>query len=286
MKILTFDLEEWFHIMDNEYLSNVEIWDSFEYRLEKNLDRILKYLNSKNLKATFFCLGWIADKYPELIRKINEKGHEIGSHSFSHKLAYEQNKKDFENDLERSIKILEDLTGKKVTSYRAPGFSIKEENIWVFELLTKYGIEKDSSIFPARRAHGGLEKFEYSEPFMIDVDGLKIKEFPVNVFKIFNKKIVYTGGGYFRIMPYFFTKIFSKKSDYVMTYFHPRDFDKNQPILNELSLYRRFKSYVGLKGSFKKFKKYIHDFHFIDLCSADKKIDWNLKKIINYKNIK
>ncbi len=283
MNILTFDIEEWFHILDNDSTKTEKEWSNYEYRLEANMDRIFDLLNRKNQKATFFCLGWIAREFPKVIEQIDALGYEIATHSDKHQLAYEQNKKQFSNDLEKSIKSIEDITGKKVISYRAPGFSIKDENRWVFEELITQGIEIDCSVFPAKRSHGGFESYGHARPSLIQVNETSLKEFPVNLFEVFNKKIIFSGGGYFRLLPYWMIKYMAKNSDYVMTYFHPRDFDKEQPIIDELSLFRKFKSYYGLAGAFNKLEMLIGDFEFIDLNTATSRIDWNNVKIITLK---
>ena len=281
MKILTFDIEEWFHILDHATTETEDNWKCFEYRIEKNIDKILKLLEFNNQSATFFCLGWIARKFPKIIKKIDSMNFEIGSHSDLHQLVYKQDRKQFSEDLKKSIQSIEDLTGKKVTCYRAPGFSIKSVNqSWVFDELIKNGITIDCSIFPASRSHGGFPSFGTGFPAIIDRDGFKIKEFPISLCKIFNKKIIYSGGGYFRLLPYYFIKNIINNSEYVMTYFHPRDFDKGQPLLKDLSMIRRFKSYYGINFAFNKLEHLIQDFNFISLSEADKLIDWSKSKEI------
>ena len=282
MNILTFDIEEWFHLLDHEGLKKEENWSNFEYRLESNVDRILELLCRKNQKATFFCLGWVARRFPKVIKKIQTNFFEIGSHSDVHKLVYEQNRNQFRDDLKKSLASIEDVTGVKCTSYRAPGFSIKDENKWVFKELINQGIKIDCSIFPAKRAHGGFESFTKSEPCLINFGNKSIKEFPINVFNFLNYPLIFSGGGYFRMLPYKFIRQLVKKSDYVMTYFHPRDFDENQPIISDLSIIRKYKSYVGLKYSFKNLEKLISEFEFIDLRNADRFIDWDKKAKIDF----
>lgn len=280
MNILTFDIEEWFHMLDNDSTKTELQWSSFEYRLDANIDRIFELLDKKNQKATFFCLGWVAREFPHILRKIDDMGFEIATHSDKHQLAYEQNKDEFKKDLECSIKSIEELIGKKVSIYRAPGFSIKEENKWVFEELVKQGIEIDCSVFPAKRTHGGFESYGYAQPSILQVGNVSLKEFPINLFNVAGKNLVFSGGGYFRIFPYWMIRGMMKRSDYVMTYFHPRDFDPDQPIIQDLSIGRRFKSYVGLASSFEKLERLITDFEFVDVSQADKSIDWKKQKII------
>lgn len=280
MNILTFDIEDWFHILDNESTKSSHQWEGFESRIEKNVDQILDFLVANDQKATFFCLGWVGEKYPQLIKKIDSYGFEIGSHSHLHQLVFEQNRELFRQDLTTSIKTLEDLIGKKVKSFRAPGFSIKSETLWAIEELAKNGIEYDSSIFPAKRAHGGISDFVSNKPHVIDFQGLTIKEFPINTKKFFGKGVVFSGGGYFRLVPYGLLNRWTKTSSYVMTYFHPRDFDVEQPRIDGLSYYRRFKSYYGIKSAFNKFVDYVKDFEFLDIAEASERIEWsNVERI-------
>jgi len=280
MNILTFDIEEWFHILDNDSTKTEKEWSNYEYRLDANMDRIFELLDRKNQKATFFCLGWVAREFPHILKKIDAMGFEIATHSDRHQLAYEQTKDEFKNDLESSINSIEDVIGKKVSIYRAPGFSIKEENKWVFEELVKQGIEIDCSIFPAKRTHGGFESYGHAEPSILNIGDVSLKEFPINLFEMANKNLIFSGGGYFRIFPYWMIKSMMNRSDYVMTYFHPRDFDPDQPMIENLSAARRFKSYVGLGTAFTKLERLITDFDFMDVSQADNIIEWEKQKII------
>jgi peptidoglycan-N-acetylglucosamine deacetylase len=280
MNILTFDIEEWFHILDNDSTKTEKEWSNYEYRLESNMDRIFELLDRKNQKATFFVLGWVAREFPQVLKKIDSLGYEIATHSDKHQLAYEQSKEEFREDLNISIKSIENVIGKKVTTYRAPGFSIKEENKWVFEELISQGIEIDCSVFPSKRSHGGFESYGHAKPSLIEVNGVKLKEFPINLFEFAGKDLIFSGGGYFRLLPYWMIKYMMNRSDYVMTYFHPRDFDPNQPIIDELSKFRKFKSYYGLSSSFDKLEKLITDFEFVDLKEANEKISWDKIKCL------
>ena len=280
MNILTFDIEEWFHILDNSSTKSDKEWSNYESRIEQNMDRIFLFLSKNNLSATFFVVGWIAEKYPHIIKQINNYGYEIGSHTHMHQLLYNQRYSDVEIDLKTSIDILENLTGKKVKYFRAPGFSLTEKNKWVFEILINNGIEIDSSIFPAGRAHGGFPSFSNSTPAKIKLNGLSIKEFPINTHSLLGKKWIFSGGGYFRISPYYLIRKWTKKSDYIMTYFHPRDFDYEQPVIKELSVFRKFKSYVGLSNCMSKLERWVSDFDFIDLNDADKMVSWDNSKEI------
>ena len=280
MNILTFDVEDWFHILDNSSTKSEQQWNNFESRIHIGMEIIYQCIEKANVSATFFVMGWMAEKYPEVIREINDRGFEIGSHTQMHQLVYEQERREFYNDVEKSIKTLEDCTGKKVTSFRAPGFSITENNKWAFETLFELGIKKDSSIFPAGRAHGGFPSYNLPKPSIIEYNGIKLKEFPINTHTILGKYFIFSGGGYFRLLPYKIIKKLTIQSNYVMTYFHPRDFDIEQPMVSGLSLSRRFKSYIGIKNCKHKLEQWLSDFEFIDLSQADKSINWDQVPVV------
>jgi polysaccharide deacetylase family protein (PEP-CTERM system associated) len=280
MNILTFDIEEWFHVFEDHNNADVSNWLTFEKRLPYMIDELLDLLSKHNTKATFFCMGWIVRRYPEIIKKINEKGYEVGTHSDLHKLAHTQTIKEFSEDLENSINSIESLIGKKVISYRAPGFSINSTNIWAFEELVQNGIQYDASVFPIERKFGGFDHFPENSPFLINTKSGVLKEFPMNAHRILNKKIVFSGGGFFRILPKSIINNFVKKADYVMTYLHPRDFDNKQPF-KSLSLSRHIKSRIGTSGAINKLEYLLENFKFIDIAVADKIIDWKTKKSIS-----
>jgi polysaccharide deacetylase family protein (PEP-CTERM system associated) len=277
MHILTFDIEDWFHC---DFISDNSTWNNYETRIYESTDRILQLLDEKKLKGTFFILGWIADNYPEVVKKIHAGGHEVGCHSLAHDLVHRMNTKTFLKDTETAIKTLEDIIGEKITLYRAPGFSITEKTPWAFEILYNLGIEIDCSVFPAEHDYGGFPGFGESKPARIRYNGVEMKEFPMNTHKIFNRNIVFSGGGFFRLFPYFLIKKWTSESQYVMSYFHPRDFDYGQPMLPQLPLIRKFKSYYGLKGAYKKFEKWLTDFETVSLYQADVIIDWKKTKVI------
>jgi len=280
MNILTFDIEEWFHLLDNESTKTTKEWKNYEVRIHQNMERIFAILEKTNQQATFFCLGWIAETYPEIIKEIASRGYEIGTHTRMHQLIYEQSPFEFANDLEFSVKTLEDLSGQKVKYFRAPGFSIREDNKWAFEILAANGIEVDCSIFPAPRAHGGFPSYKQAVPSLLRYNGIELKEFPINFNKFMGKPVIFTGGGYFRLFPYTIIKKMTNESEYIMSYLHPRDFDTQQPVIKELSLVRKFKSYVGLKSSTTKLEQWITDFEFIDIGTAVKRISWERVPIV------
>ncbi|GHT61920.1 polysaccharide deacetylase [Bacteroidia bacterium] len=278
MNLFTFDIEDWYNC---DFITPDFNWEKYEVRIYSGIEKILAELESRNLKATFFCLGWIAERHPQVIRDIHAAGHHIGCHSYQHELSFRFDRQGFKNDTEKSKKLIENLIGEKINAFRAPGFSITEQNIWALEVLTELGFEYDSSLFLAAHDYGGFQSYGKAEPAILQLpNGLQIKEFPINIHKIIGKSIVFSGGGFFRLFPYFLIKNWAEHTDYLMTYFHPRDFDPNQPMIKSLPLMRKFKSYVGLKSSFKKFQKLLNDFDFINISEADKMIDWRTARKI------
>jgi len=279
MNLLTFDVEDWYNC---DFIIPDFNWDKYEVRIYEGVDRILEELAGRNLKGTFFCLGWIAEKHPKVIQKIHQQGHHIGCHSYQHELSFRFDRKGFKKDTEKSKKLIEDLIGEQIDSFRAPGFSITENNAWSLEVLTELGFQYDCSLFPAIHDYGGFPSFGKAEPTLLILpNGALLKEFPINIYKLLGYDLVFSGGGFFRLFPYKFIKRWSLKSPYLMIYFHPRDFDPEQPMINSLPLMRKFKSYIGLKGAFSKFQRMLNDFEFISVKEADALIDWGKTRIIN-----
>lgn len=282
MNILTFDIEEWFHLLDNDSTRSAEQWEGYEVRIYENVDRILRMLEATDTKATFFIIGWVARKYPDLVRQIAAK-YEIGSHTMNHQLVWQQRPEEFREDVSSSISLLEDITGRKVECFRAPGFSIRESEAWAFETLSDLGIKYDCSVFPAQHAHGGMSSFKEAVPSIIRYGDHEIKEFPVSFKRMMGHNIIYSGGGYFRLFPYPLIRKWAKENDdYLLTYIHPRDLDAGQPVVPGLSLPRRFKSYVGLGKAEQKLHRFLTDFQFTDIHNAAASVDWTKAPVIQF----
>lgn len=275
MNILTIDVEEWFQFFED--LDKGEKYKNYEVRIYENVDRILGLLEENNIKATFFVVGWIAKRYPDIVKRISEN-FEIGSHTMTHKLVRSLNKKEFYNEVYSSVSLIEDLTSKKVRAFRAPGFSIGKNELWAFEVLNDLGISIDSSFLPY---NFGLNMSKTS-PCIIEYNGIKIKEFPINYKSVLSKGIIFSGGGYFRFFPYWLLNYWIKDLDYFLAYIHPRDLDSKQPIIKGLSPIQFFRSYYGLKSSESKFQRLIKDNDFIDMDLAEKLIDWGKVDIIKF----
>jgi peptidoglycan-N-acetylglucosamine deacetylase len=280
MNILTFDIEEW-------YTYDLYPKGGRDYYLpiiDGYLARILDLLDKTNTKATFFCLGKIAQNDPQVITKIMKRGHEIGCHSDQHLLINKISPSAFKDDTHRAIDSLKQLTGQKIEYYRSPAFSITESNTWALEILLEEGITCDSSIFPAKSRFGGFPSFRENQPSVIEINGQSLQEFPISYASFFYKKIMFSGGGFFRLFPYAMIKNWMSQSDYNMAYFHIRDFDSQQKRVYSKNY---FFSYYGINTAFNNFSRLINDFDFISLGAAINQINWNNapKVLLNYQAI-
>lgn len=281
MNILTFDIEDWYN--HDDYSRDFD-WEKHEVRVYDGTEKILTALSERKLKGTFFCVGWLAEHHPSLIRQIADAGHQMGCHAYQHELATRFTPQEFKEDTYKAKCLIEDVSGKPVESFRVPSFSITRDNLWTFDILAELGFKYDSSVFPSNHEFGGIPGFK-SQPTILNTTNGELKEFPISLGKLMGREIVFSGGGYFRIMPYPIIKLLTEKSDYVMAYFHPSDFDPDQPNMPQLSKMRQFKNRVALKGAYEKFKRYISDFNFINIQEADQLIDWSKSKSLPLKEI-
>ncbi|MCV0410539.1 DUF3473 domain-containing protein [Nitrosopumilus sp.] len=243
-------------------------WSKYESRVIKNTERILDLFEKYDVKATFFVLGYIAEKFPELIKKISDTGHEIASHSYAHIDLRKVSKKQFEDDFFKSINVLEKITGKKVEGFRAPFFSINKDNYWVFEILSKK-ITYDSSVFPVKTQLYGIRnapRFIYRpslENIVNEDKNGKLVEIPMATHRIpIIGNIPIAGGFYLRFFPYWYMKLgikkLNKQGKPAMLYIHPKDLDPSMPRIKEYSWYY----YYNLKSAIGKFEKLLNDFKF------------------------
>ena len=281
MRILTVDVEDWFHILDNDATQTEADWARFPSRLEQGVGRLLDLFDRHGQKATCFILGWVARNYPDVTTEIHRRGHEIATHSDMHQLVYDQSPEAFEADLIASLDAIEAATGVRPTAYRAPGFSLVQSTAWAFDILARNGIRTDCSVFPAPRAHGGIPGFPEAGPCLLETpSGAELRAFPINLGRFGPKRFVFSGGGYFRLAPGTLLRRWFRKSDYVMTYFHPRDFDPDQPVVPGLSRARRFKSYVGLGGALQKLDTLLQEHRFMTLADAEAQVDWRAAPLV------
>lgn len=252
--IFSVDVEDWFHILDLDTAPTMSEWDTLPSHVEKNFRRLLEMFDARNVKVTCFFLGWVAERFPDLVREACVCGHEIASHGYAHRLVYEMSRKEFVEDARKAKLLLEDISGQDVAGYRSAGFSVTEDTPWYFSALTEAGYQYDSSVFPADRGHGGMKTGQYA-PYVIDHGDGRIIEFPITVSDLFGKHMCFFGGGYLRLFPYWLIRrMASKVQDEgrpVIYYIHPREIDPGQPRV-KMNAKRRFKSYVNLKTTEKK----------------------------------
>jgi len=263
--IMSVDLEDFFCDLP------FESWSQYESRVLANTNKILDLFEKYQVKATFFTLGYIAEKFPDLIKKIDKKGHEIASHSYSHLDIRKATEKEFENDIKKSTEILEKITGKKVLGFRAPYFSIDKKSFWAMKILSKY-FKYDSSIFPVktplygiRNAPRNIYNPDLTNPSIEDPK-TKLIEIPLATDKIpIIGNIPIAGGFYLRFLPYFYIKYglnkINNNNNSFIFYIHPKDLDPEMPKINEYAWHY----YYNLKGSTKKFERILKDFKF---CSV------------------
>ena len=234
--ILSVDVEDWFHPEAVQHMYPPSSWSKLQNRVIENVDKLLDLFDEKNVKATFFVLGWIAKTHPELVYKIIDKGHEIASHGLMHKMVTKMTPEEFEDDLRESIKILEDISGQKILGFRAPTFSVIEDTFWSFEIMLKLGLVYDSSIYPIWHDRYGVPDAPRKIHNVLESNGKVLTEFPMSTVRIFGKNMPFGGGGYLRILPRWITKkaistINSNEQPAIM-YLHPWEFDPIQPKLH------------------------------------------------------
>ena len=270
MNALSIDLEDYFQVEAFASRINYNEWDNYPCRIKQNTQKILNILDDYQIKATFFCLGWIAKRYPSLIKNIAQRGHEVASHGYAHKPIYKQSPKEFREDIKRTKNILEDITGKPVFGYRAPTYSITQKTLWALEILAEEGYKYDSSIFPIRHDLYGIPnapRFPFNVNTLARLHVQTFFEFPLTTLRILNINIPVAGGGYFRLFPYAFIKnalkyINIKEKKPFVFYLHPWELDPNQPRINHIPWRSRFRHYVNLGKTEGKFRKLLSDFKF------------------------
>lgn len=254
------DVEDWFHILDVPGAPDLSKWGSLPSRVEANFLRLLDLFSEEKKLVTCFFLGWVAERFPHLVREAAERGHEIASHGYAHRLVYEMSPKEFGDDARRARLGLEDIIGLPVIGYRAPGFSVTEATPWFFEEVSNSGYLYDSSIFPARRGHGG-DRRGVLEPHSLHHG--RLIEFPISQAQIGPMRICFFGGGYLRLFPYGVVRRMAKRQmdegRSLIFYVHPREIDPQHPRI-PMSLCRQFKTYVNLGTAEAKIVRIVREF--------------------------
>jgi polysaccharide deacetylase family protein (PEP-CTERM system associated) len=258
---LTIDVEDYFQVSAfAPYIARSE-WDTRECRVERNVERILSMLEAHDTQATFFTLGWIAERHPQLVRRIASQGHEVASHGYGHERASDLDRAAFSADIRRAKGVLEDLTGREVAGYRAPSFSIGAGNLWAFDSLVQAGYRYSSSIYPIRHDHYGMPdapRFMYQA-----TDGLL--EIPVTTLRMFGRNLPSSGGGYFRLLPYALSRWMLRRvnaadEEAAVFYFHPWEIDAAQPRIAGIDRKTRFRHYVNIGRMERRLHSLLGDF--------------------------
>jgi polysaccharide deacetylase family protein (PEP-CTERM system associated) len=258
---LTIDVEDYFQVSAfAPYIARAD-WEQRECRVERNVDRILALLDEHDTEATFFTLGWIAERYPQLVRRIAEQGHEVASHGYGHERASDLSRGAFRADIERAKGVLEDLIGSEVAGYRAPSFSIGPSNLWALDSLARTGHRYSSSIYPIRHDHYGMPdapRFAHQA-----ADGLI--EIPITTLRLFNRNLPSSGGGYFRLLPYALSRwmlrqVNAADGESAVFYFHPWEIDPGQPRIDGIDRKTRFRHYVNIHRMDRRLQSLLGDF--------------------------
>jgi polysaccharide deacetylase family protein (PEP-CTERM system associated) len=262
---LTVDVEDYFHVSAFAPHIARDTWDHLPCRVERNVDAILAILEEHNARATYFVLGWIAERYPGLVRRIAEQGHEIASHGYMHERATEQNREAFRQDVTRAKQLLEDVGGVAVNGYRAPSFSIGRTNMWALECLSEAGYRYSSSVYPIRHDHYGMP--EAPRFAFYPHGGGGILELPLTTVRLFNRNLPAGGGGYFRLLPYSASRWCLKRVNSVdrqpcVFYFHPWEIDPGQPRQKGIGLKTRFRHYVNISAMEGRIRALCRDFQW------------------------
>ena len=260
---LTIDVEDYFQVSAFAPHIARSSWDTRECRVERNVGRILEMLSAAQAKATFFTLGWLAERYPLLIRRIVDEGHELASHGYGHERASDLSESAFLEDIQRAKSILEDLGGVEIKGYRAPSFSIGEGNLWAFDCLVRAGYQYSSSIYPIRHDHYGMPdspRHAYQvRPGLLEV--------PITTLRMFNRNFPSSGGGYFRLLPYqlsrwMLNRVNVRERQSGIFYFHPWEIDTGQPRIAGISSKTRFRHYVNIDHMERRLIQLLRDFRW------------------------
>ena len=262
-QVLTVDVEDYFHVSAFEESIDKANWDNLELRVERNTYRLLELFEQKQAKCTFFTLGWVAERCPNLIKAIVEQGHELASHGFAHQRATIMTPEEFRADVSKSKQVLEDAAGQSIIGYRAPSFSFNDSNTWTYKILVELGFEYSSSTYPIEHDLYGVPdwpRFKYERP-----EG--IIEIPVPTVRKNEKNTGIGGGGYFRLYPYWLSK--KRIDNYLITenqpysfYFHPWEIDPDQPRVTDAPMKSKLRHYLNLSRMEGKVVRLLEDYQW------------------------
>jgi len=262
---MTIDVEDYFHVSVFDRVLPRSSWDSMESRVVANTERLLDLFDEHAVRGTFFVLGWVAERFPDLVRSIAARGHELASHGYAHRLVYEQTPDIFRDDVRRAKGLIEDISGRKVKGYRAPSFSVTERSLWALDVLLEEGHRYDASIFPIRHDRYGIPDAP-RWPHPMTRSGGELFEVPGSTVRLGGTNVPVAGGGYFRILPYAWTRwgiarLNQLEGQPAIFYLHPWEIDPQQPRLRASAL-GRFRHYRNLHLTERRLRALMRDFAF------------------------
>lgn len=265
---ISIDVEDYFQVAALAESIDVSEWDNIDSRVEANTHRILDLFDHHNVKATHFVLGWVADRFPNLVREISSRGHEVASHGYSHQLIYDQTPEVFKQETEKSKKLLEDITGQAVIGYRAASYSITKNSLWALDILAEAGFKYDSSIFPVHHDRYGIHGSPREPHLLKTPNGHRLIEYPLSTYQVLGQTLPIAGGGYFRLYPYWLSRYFyrqlNKDSKSFVFYLHPWEVDPDQPKV-DVSWFSRFRHYNNLDQCENRLSKLLSEFSFMTM---------------------
>ncbi|MEX0729881.1 MAG: XrtA system polysaccharide deacetylase [Aquisalimonadaceae bacterium] len=266
LNALTVDVEDYFQVGAFASRIRPEEWDQWPSRVERNTDCLLALFDAHQVRATFFVLGWIAERYPDLVRRIRDQGHEVASHGYSHQLVYNQSPETFRDEAARSKALLEDILGEPVTGYRAASYSITPKSRWALDILVELGFTWDSSLFPIRHDVYGMPGTPVV-PYRLETDnGGELVEFPLSTVNLLGQTLPIAGGGYFRLFPYWFSRwgldSINRRQEPFIFYLHPWEIDPEQPRVDNISTKSRFRHYNNLARCYGRLERLLTKFRF------------------------
>jgi polysaccharide deacetylase family protein (PEP-CTERM system associated) len=265
LNAMTIDVEDYFHVSAFADVVSPANWDSYESRVCRNTDRLLALLEDAGVHATFFVLGWVAERYPDLIQRIHAAGHELASHSYDHGLVYDKTPDQFRDDLRRARRAIEQAAGVTVRGYRAPSYSVTERSLWALDVLASEGYHYDSSIYPVRHDRYGIPSWPRHIQRLARADG-ELWELPGSTIERMGFNLPMGGGGYFRLLPYWWTRSgIERLNDHegrpAVFYLHPWEIDPDQPRLAGTAL-SRFRHYRNLSLTEDRLRRLLKEFRF------------------------
>lgn len=274
--VLTIDVEDYFHVAALSKSITSSDWDSQDCRVENNTYHLLDLFEQYSATVTFFVLGWVAERYPHLVKEIDKRGHEVASHGYGHQLIYSQTPEEFKQETISSKQLLEDLTGKVVNGYRAASYSITKKSLWALDILAEAGFTYDSSIFPVYHDNYGIPDSPRFPHVLKSPKGHSLVEYPLSTYRFLGQSIPVAGGGYFRLYPYWLSRLFykslNKKNNPFVFYVHPWEIDPDQPRV-KASWFSEFRHYNNLDICEARLRKLLTEFKFISMQSKLTELD-------------